>query len=77
MRYFYKNMSFVEVLKNAGMMLLWWLGGAVVILMGFYFLWLGFPKPDASWIFIFLGLILIGIGGLAILYGKNKHHVKL
>ena len=70
-------MSFINVLQNAGMMIIWWVGGAIGICLGLFLLWLGFPKPNVNWFFTILGLVLIGVSVLAIAYGTSKHNMDI
>ena len=69
-------MGFGEFLKHAGLMLLWWMSGAISVLIGLYFLLKLIESTlsgNTSWIFLLLGLVFLGLGGLAILYGTKAH----
>lgn len=64
-------MSFLEFLSHAGKMLLWWGFGAILVLIGLFIIWNGMLRLNR--LLLFLGIIIVGIGGLAILYGTKKY----
>jgi len=70
-------MSFIDLLRNVGMMLIWWVGGVIGILIGLYLSWLSIPNPNINWFLLIISLIIIGISVLAIAYGTNKHDREL
>ena len=67
-------MSFLEFLTHAAKMLLWWGFGVILILIGLFILWNGMTHK-MNFFLMFFGIIIGGIGGLAILYGTRKHDV--
>ena len=68
-------MNFSDVLKHAGMMLLWWVIGGLCVIIGGVFLWNALKLP-VNFFLLFIGIVIIAISVLAIWYGTRKYELE-